>query len=154
MNPEINGETYAEIFNHYHPEEGALIPILQRCQERFGFISPHAVQQISQYLKISENRIFGVASFYSQFRFDEPGKNSIRVCLGTACHVQGGQILADEIQRKLCVHSGQTTADKNFDYQEVACLGCCAQAAVVQINGEIFAKMNTTQLQKKLEEYE
>lgn len=150
----MENQTYTEILSQYPQEEGALIPVLQRCQENFGFISEASVRQISNYLNISENRIFGVASFYSQFRFDEPGRNAVRVCLGTACHVQGGQILADTVHRQLGVHTGQTTPDMRYDYQEVACLGCCAQAAVVQINGEIFGKMTPNELKEKLEKYE
>ena len=150
----MNDQEYLAFFSEYPQEPGSLIPLLQKFQHRFGYISQEDIHQISNYLKLSENAIFGVATFYSQFRFDPPGKHSIRVCLGTACHVSGGKALAETVERTLNIKSGQTTADNHFDYQEVACLGCCAQAAVVQIDHDIYGKMTPFDLKKKLEEYE
>lgn len=144
---------YVNIFSAFKGEEGDLIPILQRIQERFGYISEEAIKHISPFLKISENQIFGVASFYSQFRFNEPGRNSIKVCLGTACHVRGGQILCEAIERELDVSPGQTTEDKRFDLQRVACLGCCALAPVIQINEDIYSRMTVIRLKQILNEY-
>jgi NADH-quinone oxidoreductase subunit E len=94
-----------------------------------------------------------VASFYSQFRFSPPGRNSIKVCLGTACHVRGGEILAHQLERELGILPGQTTADKRYDLQRVACLGCCALAPVVAINNDIYSRMNVMRLKKTLTEY-
>jgi NADH-quinone oxidoreductase subunit E len=94
-----------------------------------------------------------VASFYSQFKFEKPGRNRIRVCLGTACHVQGGEQLSLETQNTLNILPGQTTPDQTFDFQEVACLGCCALAPVVEINGKIHARMAPEPLRKALQEY-
>ena len=95
----MKSKRYADIFSRFKGREGDLIPILQRIQEKFGYISQEAIRHISRFLKISENQIFGVASFYSQFRFTPPGRNSIKVCLGTACHVRGGQILCQAVDR-------------------------------------------------------
>lgn len=131
-----------------------LIPILQSIQEKFGFLSEANVKQAARFLKISENQIFGVASFYSQFRFTEPGRNSIKVCLGTACHVRGGQILSDAVGRDLEITHGQTTTDKRFDFERVACLGCCALAPVIQINDDIYSKMSVIHLRETMEKYE
>ncbi len=131
-------------------DPGHLIPLLQSIQFHEGYISEQAVRQIAHLLKISENHIFGVASFYSQFRFQKPGKHHLKVCLGTACHVQGGAQLAQEVEKQLHLRSGETTPDGAIDYEEVACLGCCAQAAVVEIDGAIYAKMTTDRLVKKL----
>lgn len=133
-------------------DPGNLIPLLQRIQQLEGYISEQSVRQIARLLKISENHIYGVASFYSQFRFQKPGKHHLKVCLGTACHVQGGAQLAQEVEKQLHIHSGETTPDGAIDYEEVACLGCCAQAAVVEIDGAIYAKMTTDRLIKKLNE--
>ncbi|PWH16791.1 MAG: hypothetical protein DDG59_08875 [Anaerolineae bacterium] len=129
-----------------------LIPLLQRIQQQEGYISEQSVRQIARLLKISENHIYGVASFYSQFHFQKPGKHHLKVCLGTACHVQGGVQLAQEVEKQLSLRSGETTTDGAIDYEEVACLGCCAQAAVVEIDGVIYAKMTTDRLVKKLNE--
>ncbi|UCD57549.1 MAG: NAD(P)H-dependent oxidoreductase subunit E, partial [Candidatus Hydrogenedentota bacterium] len=99
----------AQLFSGFKGEEGDLIPILQGVQEKYGYISEEDTGHISRFLKISENQVFGVASFYSQFRFAPPGRNSIKVCLGTACHVRGGRILSEALQRELGVSPGQTT---------------------------------------------
>jgi NADH-quinone oxidoreductase subunit E len=134
------------------PDE--LIALLQFFQRKQGYISSESVAQIAQFLRMSESHIFGVASFYTQFRFEKPGEHTIRVCLGTACHVQGGEQLSQEIQKILGVLPGETTPDQRFDLQEVACLGCCAQAPVVEIDGKIYGKMTTDQLRTTLKEYE
>jgi NADH-quinone oxidoreductase subunit E len=133
------------------PEE--LIPLLQAIQKRDGYISQKSVRQVANFLRISENTIYGVVSFYAQFRFRPPGKNLVRVCLGTACHVQGGNPLSAEIEKNLGIHSGETTPDGRFDFQEVACLGCCAQAPVVELNGKIYGKMTPAQVSQLLMDY-
>jgi NADH:ubiquinone oxidoreductase subunit E len=133
------------------PEE--LISLLQYFQTQYGYLSEENVRQIALFLKISEAQIYGVASFYSQFKFTKPGRNRIRVCLGTACHVQGGEQLSQETQNVLGIHPGQTTEDHSFDFQEVACLGCCALAPVVEINSKIHGKMAPEPLRKALQEY-
>jgi NADH-quinone oxidoreductase subunit E len=131
-----------------------LIPLLQKYQKEFGYISEEAVHKISQKLNVSENHIYGVASFYSQFRFHRPGRHTVRVCLGTACHVEGGKQLASTIKNKYHIMHGETTPDQLLDYEEVACLGCCAQASVVEIDGKIFGKMTSEKLSKIMEQYE
>lgn len=150
----MSNNTYQEIFSEYSGVEGDLIPILQKTQEKYGYLSKEATAHISRFLKISENQIFGVASFYSQFRFTEPGRNSIKICMGTACHVQGGQVLCEAAERELGITAGQTTEDKQFDFKRVACLGCCALAPVVQINKDIYSQMTVIKLQEILEKYE
>ena len=150
----MNNDEYRRIFIDFAGEQSDLIPLLQACQKKFGFISQECVQRIAEFLDISENHVFGVASFYSQFSFHEPGRNKIRVCLGTACHVQGGNQLSREVQNQLKIHPGETTTDKQYEYHEVACLGCCAQASVVEINGKIYGKMTTDKLVKALESHE
>ena len=133
------------------PDE--LISLLQFFQSNYGFISEEGVLQIARFLRVSEAHVYGVASFYSQFRFEKPGNNRVRACLGTACHVQEGEQLSQEIRNILGITAGEITPDHNFDFQEVACLGCCAQAPVVEINGKIYGKMTPDQLRKVLNEY-
>jgi len=135
-------------------EEGDLIPLLQRAQEEYGYISEEAVYRISRFLRISDNQIFGVASFYSQFRFFPPGRNSVRVCSGTACHVRGGQILGETVERQLGISPGQTTPDRRYDFQRVACLGCCALAPVVQVNTDVYSRVTVTRLREIVAHYE
>ena len=150
----MTSKDHINTFSEFKGEEGDLIPILQRIQEKLGYISKEAVRRVSRFLKISENQIYGVASFYSQFRFTEPGRNSIKVCMGTACHVRGGKILGEAVERELDISPGQTTEDKRFDLQRVACLGCCALAPVVQINDDIYSQMTVIRLKEILDKYE
>ncbi len=130
-----------------------LIPILQYCQSQNGYISRETVKQIADYLDISEARVYGVASFYTQFRFEKPGDHQIRICLGTACHVQGGEILSEEIQKIIGIGPGEISQDHKFEFHEVACLGCCAQAPVVEIDGRVYGKMTRKKLQKVLRDH-
>lgn len=143
-----------EILNNYPIEEGSLIPLLQKAQAKYGYISLETVEEIADYLNITESRIYGVASFYSQFRFTEPGKHSISVCLGTACHVSGGATLLETIERDLDVKPGGCTHDKKFDLNRVACLGCCALAPVVKVDNDIHSKVNVIKLNEILDKYE
>ena len=141
------------IFAEFSGKAEELIPLLQTIQKRDGYISQESVRQVACFLRLSENTIFGVVSFYAQFRTRPPGKNLVRVCLGTACHVQGGNPLSEEIEKNLGIRAGETTPDGRFDFQEVACLGCCAQAPVVEINGKIYGKMTPAQVNHLLMEH-
>jgi NADH-quinone oxidoreductase subunit E len=133
-------------------ERGDLIPVLQRVQELQGYLRPDAIRDISRWLKISENEIFGVATFYAQFRFHPPGRHHIKVCLGTACHVKGGEQILITTQQRLNVDVGETTADGEYDLERVACLGCCALAPVVYFDGKIHSQMSVLKLQRILDE--
>jgi len=146
--------TDSATFEGFSGRPDELLSLLQYCQNQKGFISQENVREIACFLKVSEARVFGVASFYAQFRFLKPGDHQIRVCMGTACHVQEGDQLSHETQSLLGVGLGETTPDGRFDYQEVACLGCCAQASVVEIDGKIYGKMTREKLRKLLEAYE
>lgn len=133
-------------------ERDDLIPVLQRAQELDGYLHPEAIRWISRWLKISENEIFGVATFYAQFRFHPPGRHQIRVCLGTACHVKGGEQILVTAQQRLGVGIGETTADGEFDLDRVACLGCCALAPVVSFDQKIYSQMSVLKIQQVLDE--
>lgn len=128
-----------------------LVPLLQRVQEAEGYLSAESIKIISRKLKISENEIFGVATFYAQFRFQPPGKYNIKVCLGTACHVGGGQNFMEvmKVNKNLC--HGETTPDGKFSVERVACLGCCALAPVVVVNNEVHGRMNRVTFMQLLE---
>jgi NADH:ubiquinone oxidoreductase subunit E len=118
-----------------------LISILQKVQEAERFISEEAVAEISRHLGISENDIYSVASFYSQFRFHRPGDHIIKVCLGTACHVKGGERIAESVERELGIKPGQTTDDFMYTLETVACIGACALAPTIVIDNEVQRKM-------------
>jgi NADH-quinone oxidoreductase subunit E len=132
----------------------SLIPILQQVQSKQGYISQEAVGQISKRLRISKSRVFGVASFYSQFRFNPPGRHSIKICLGSACHVQGGDFLLNALELEIGIGPGQTTEDGRFDLERLACLGCCALAPVMMVNEDIHSQISVTKLKHVLMKYE
>jgi len=139
-------------FTKFPRQLNQLIPILQYCQGQKGYISRATVNRISEFLGISEAHVYGVASFYTQFRFEKPGDHQIRICMGTACHVQGGEVLSEEIQKIIGIRPGEISQDQKFEFHEVACLGCCAQAPVVEINGKIHGKVTRKKLNKVLKE--
>jgi NADH-quinone oxidoreductase subunit E len=111
-----------------------LIPILQTIQEKEGYLSPEAMKMVAKHLGVTASEVYGVASFYNQFRFHPPGKHQIKVCLGTACHVVGGEIILENFERKLGIKHGETTPDREFSVDRVACVGCCALAPVAIVD--------------------
>jgi NADH-quinone oxidoreductase subunit E len=151
---ETENSNFSEIIKSYPKEDGSLIPLLQKAQAILGYISQEAVELIADYLKITESRAFGVASFYSQFRFTEPGRHSITVCLGTACHVSGGEILLDTFERDLNVKPGQCTSDRRFELNRIACLGCCALSPVVKMDDDIHSKVSVINIKEIYSKYE
>jgi NADH-quinone oxidoreductase E subunit len=132
---------------------GDLIPLLQEIQGRSGYLSPESIRDVAQTLHISENEVYGVASFYTQFRFRAPGRHTIKICLGTACHVRSGQKILEALERELKIKTGETTPDGLFDLQRVACLGCCALAPVMQIDDKIYGRVSASRLKRILESY-
>jgi NADH-quinone oxidoreductase subunit E len=132
---------------------GDLIPLLQEIQDRSGYLSPESIQDVANLLQISENEVYGVASFYTQFHFVAPGRHTIKICLGTACHVRNGEKLLEALERELKIEPGESTPDGLFDLQRVACLGCCALAPVMQIDDQIYGRVTSSRLKKILEGY-
>jgi len=131
----------------------ALIPILQDVQEEQGYLSREAVVQIGKHLRLPASKIYGVATFYNQFRFQPQGRNHIQLCRGTACHVKGSASLLEAVKRELKVEPGQTTRDGEFSLEVVACIGACGLAPVICINGEFHAGVTTKSLGKILDSY-
>lgn len=123
-----------------------LIPILQQIQEEFGYLPPDAMLEVARFLNTPEIDVYSVATFYNQFRLTPPGKHSVRVCMGTACHVKGGHITLAAWQRRLKIESGQTTPDREFDLDTVACVGCCAMAPVTVVDKKVEAKADPTRV--------
>ncbi len=142
------------LFRYISKDPGSLIPVLQSVQKKEGYISRESLEKISKYFKISKSRIYGVATFYSQFRFNPPGRNSIKICLGTACHVQGGDFILKALQSEIGISPGETTEDRRYDLERIACLGCCALAPVVMINNKIHSRISVIKLKELLNNYE
>ena len=126
---------------NFGKERSNLIPILQMIQKKHAYISPEAIKLVSGHLDIAECEIYGVATFYNQFRFTPPGKHRINVCLGTACHVRGGDIILENFERKLEIRDGETTPDREFSIERVACVGCCALAPVTILDETVHGNM-------------
>jgi NADH-quinone oxidoreductase subunit E len=142
-----------QIVGQYGGERGSLIPILQDIQDKFGYLSEEAVDALAGLMNVSPNEIYGVATFYAQFRFRPPGEHTIHVCQGTACHVRGGHQILSEVERRLKIKTGETTADGKFDLERVACLGCCALAPVVAVDGHVNARMTPRKIPTVLAMY-
>jgi NADH-quinone oxidoreductase subunit E len=128
----------ASALNHFEKKRGNLIPILQMIQAKHGYLAPEAIKMVAGYLDMASCEAYGVATFYNQFRFHPPGRHQIKVCLGTACHVKGGDIILENFERKLGICEGQTTADREFSIDRVACVGCCALAPVASVDETIY----------------
>ena len=134
-------------------ERGYLIPILQEVQSFHGYISPEAVDEIEAFTGVSAGEIFGVASFYSQFRFTKSGKHQVKVCLGTACHVRGSSRILESLEHQLEIKVGETTPDEQYTLEHVACFGCCALAPVVTVDKDVYGRMSSVKGQKLLKKY-
>ena len=118
-----------------------LIPILQMIQEAHSYLPGEALHLVAAHLGLSRPDVYGVATFYNQFRFNPPGRNPVRVCMGTACHVRGGEIVLENFERKLEISEGETTPDREFSIDRVACVGCCALAPVAVIGETVHGNM-------------
>jgi NADH:ubiquinone oxidoreductase subunit E len=137
-----------------HPRAGrdALIPILQEVQEGQGYLSREAVTRIGKHLNLSATKIYGVATFYNQFRFTPKGKYHFTVCRGTACHVKGSYRVLEMAQKLLKLKPGQTSRDRLFSLETVACMGACGLSPVMNLNGEFYAKVTPQKLVKIIQE--
>jgi NADH-quinone oxidoreductase E subunit len=129
-----------------------LIPLLQDVQDEIGYISEEAIIKIGKHLKLPTSKIYGVATFYNQFRFEPKGKYHIQICRGTACHVLGSSTVLQQLEKYMKVKAGQTTRDKMFSLEVVACLGACGLAPVVTINGEFYANADADNIKKIIDD--
>lgn len=127
-------ENIASLLTRFDKQRKNLIPILQAIQQQHGYLAARAMRMVAEYLGLSGSEVYGVATFYNQFRFHPPGKHQIKVCLGTACHVVGGDIILENFERKLHIKDGETTPDGEFSIERVACVGCCALAPVAIVD--------------------
>ena len=137
----------------YDGHAGALIPLLQSAQETYGYIPEKAIESISHVTGVPAVHIYGVVTFYAQFRTKPLGKNVIRICNGTACHVNGSKEIYNVIQDELGIAYDETSEDGVFSLLSVACLGCCSLAPVITINGETFGRLTPAKLRKILRDF-
>ncbi len=139
-----------EVFSHYQGEKHELIPILQETQEKFRYLPAAAMQEISRFLHVPEATIYGVSTFYAQFKLTPLGKKVIRVCRGTACHVRGSAKVLAEMEKRLGIKAGQTTDDLEYTLETIACIGACALAPTMTIDNETYGKMSTKKVAEVL----
>jgi NADH-quinone oxidoreductase subunit E len=135
-----------EIFSHYKGEKHELIPILQETQEKFRYLPAAAMQEISRFLHVPEATIYGVSTFYAQFKLAPLGKKMVKVCRGTACHVRGGARILEETEKLLGIKAGETTDDLEYSLESIACFGSCALAPVVVTDNDVHGRMTTKKL--------
>jgi len=140
------------ILAEYGRERDNLIPLLQEMQERFQYLAPEAVQAVADHLDLSENDVYGVATFYAQFRFVPPGLHHVKVCEGTACHVRGSDRILEAISRSTGIAPGQTSSDGQFSLERVACFGSCALAPVVVVDDKVYGRMTAAKTNKLIED--
>jgi len=135
-----------EIFEQYQGQKGALIPILQKSQDKFGYLPPEVLQLIAKKQGVSVSKVFGVATFYSQFYLEERGRHILRLCDGNACHGRGTPMLATAIEEHYGIDPGETTADGELTVELVYCLGSCALAPVAVLDGNVMGRLRQNML--------
>jgi NADH-quinone oxidoreductase subunit E len=128
-----------------------LIPILQATQDKFGFLSEESIKTIATALKLPASKIYGLSTFYNQFRFVSPGKYHIRVCHGTTCHINNAGHILKEIEKILKIHDGETSRDGLFSLEVLSCIGACGQAPVISINGKFYDRLTKEKLKSVLQ---
>jgi len=138
--------------SHPGSQRDHLIPILQAVQEKLGYLPEDAVTRIGRHMRIPASKVYGVATFYNQFRFQPIGKHHVMLCRGTACHVKGSAKLLELLCKELQIEPGQTTRDGLFSIETVACMGACALSPAISINGEVHAKVSPARLVKLIGE--
>ncbi len=133
--------------------DGALIPVMQKAQELFGYLSLETMELISERLDVPVAEIYGVATFYALFSLTPKGEYVISVCTGTACYVKGAQLVLDEVKKQLGIGSGETTPDGKFSIQDTRCLGCCGLAPVMMINNDVYGRLEPADVKDILAKY-
>ena len=148
------GTTVNEILSrHANASRDSLIPILQEVQEAQGYLSKDAVVEIGKSLRLPTSKIYGVATFYNQFRFQPTGRFHILICRGTACHVKGSAAVLRALEGELKIKAGETTRDGAFSIEVVACIGACGLAPVMSINGEVHAGLDEAKVKVIIDDY-
>lgn len=140
-----------KILKKYSNKRGVLIPLLQETQKMYGYLPQSAIIRIADSTNNDISQVFGVATFYAQFRLKPVGKHIIRVCHGTACHVSGAHRVSEICEDHLGIHDGETTADRKFTLESVACLGCCSLAPVMMVDQTTFGRLNDREVKKVID---
>lgn len=152
--PDPRQQQLAKVFKKYAGQKGALIPVLQGAQDIYGYLPAEVLKQIADALNLPFSKVYGVVTFYAQFHLKPRGRNIIRVCLGTACHVRGGAKIFETIQNELQISDGETTPDLRYTLESVACIGACGLAPVIMVNDDTHGRLTPDKLKEILAQYE
>jgi NADH-quinone oxidoreductase subunit E len=144
----VNLELIDPLIRKYKGKKGNMIPLLQGTQEIYGFLPRKAFEKIARETGLNLSQMFGVATFYSQFRMKPVGKHIIKVCHGTACHVQNAKEISEALEEALKIKDGETTEDRFYTLESVACLGCCSLAPVMMISNQTYGKLTGNEATK------
>ena len=145
-------DRFREILSPYRGEKAELVPILQDVQVNFGYLPEEAMLRIARFLRLPESAVYGVATFYAQFKLTPTGKRIVRVCRGTACHVRGGVGILNEVEKQLGIKRGETSDDLEYSLETIACFGSCALAPVVVTDKTVYSRMTSTKVGHILDE--
>ena len=143
-------EKIDKILEGYKGEREELLSILEEMQRIFGYLPEKGMREVAKFLGIREVEVYGVATFYTGFRFHPLGRHHIRVCLGTACHMMGGRLIMEAFERELGIKAGEVTEDLSFSIERVACVGCCSLAPVVVVGDKVYARMAPSKVEALL----
>jgi len=143
----------SDILIRYQADPGSIIAILQDIQEEFSYLPPPALRLVSKGLAVPLSRVLSLATFYKAFSLKPKGRHPIHVCLGTACHVRGAQLVFEKLERDLGLKSGETSADGEFSLDAVRCVGCCGLAPVVMVGEDVHGKVTSTKIAGLLKKY-
>jgi len=143
-------EQLDDILSHYTGDRSELISVLQEAQEKFGYLPREVMEGIAKFLRLSPGTVYGVSTFYSQFKLKPTGKTIVKVCRGTACHVRGGARILREVEKRLGIKPGETTDDLEYSLESIACFGSCALAPVVVIDKTVYGRMTTRKVEQIL----
>ncbi len=152
LTPE-NFQKLQEVIDEYKGKKGALIPVLQKAQDIFGYLPLEVQKGIAEGMGVTLQEVYGVATFYSQFSVKPRGKHTIGLCMGTACYVRGAKAVLDKIKEELGVDVGGTTEDLKFTLEPTRCLGCCGLAPVMMIDEDVYAKLTPDKIPDILKKY-
>jgi NADH-quinone oxidoreductase subunit E len=152
--PKLDLNKVDVIVKNHKAGQGAMIAILQAIQNHYGYVPREAIERVSKLSGVPASDIFGIVTFYAQFRLIPQGKNIIKVCHGTACHLNGAEKIAESVCKCVGAKEGETSADGRYSVEKVACLGCCSLAPTFMINDETFAKLTPENVSKVISEFE
>ncbi len=143
---EVDLEDIEKICEEFENREGAVVQVLQKVQEKYGYVPGEALELVGEVLEIPKSKMYGVLTFYSQFYQEPRGKFILKVCVGTACHVRGAGLLVDKVREELHIEPGENTEDMLFTLEPVACLGSCALAPMAMVSGTAYGKLSADKM--------